>query len=559
MGLGRLARLFRTLRHLRAEQIAYRLYYRLARPLVAWRAMAPLPETTRRPWPRPWSAPQVMPAAQIEPGVFTFLGERGRLQSAQDWNAPDRSKLWLYNLHYLDDLNALDADAQADRQTALIQRWIDDNPPLAGNGWEPYPLSLRIVNLVKWMARQPTAPAAWLTSLARQAQALAVQEERHLLANHLFANGKALTFVGAFLDGPAGARWLRQGLRILDQEVAAQFLPDGGHFELSPMYHATLLWDLCDLVNLAEHGASAPLTERADDWRRVIERGLTWLEAMCHPDGEIAFFNDAAFGIAPPPRAIRAYAESLGAAGRAPAPEPLSAIHLADTGYVSLTLGPDAKALLDVARVGPDAQPGHAHADTLSFELSLRGRRVLVNSGTSVYGEGAERRRQRGTVAHNTVEIAGRDSSEVWAGFRVGRRARPLGFALTREAESLRVECAHDGYRDLPGAPLHRRQWRFSRHGVQVIDSLSSPVSGAIGRFHLHPDVRLERPQTLRLADGTRLHWSVSGGRARLVDSTWHPRFGARMPSHCLEVVFEAPEVVVEFTWDGHAHSLSDG
>src|SRR5690606_11840873 len=82
--------------------------------------------------------------------------------------------------------------------------------------------------------------------------------------------------------------------------------------------------------------------------------------------------------------------------------------------------------LADVAPVGPDYQPGHAHADTLSCELSLYGQRVLVNSGISQYGEDAERHRQRSTAAHNTVEVDGENSSEVWAGFRVARRARPF-------------------------------------------------------------------------------------------------------------------------------------
>ena len=84
-------------------------------------------------------------------------------------------------------------------------------------------------------------------------------------------------------------------------------------------------------------------------------------------------------------------------------------------------------ALLDVAPVGPDYLPGHAHADTLSFELSLFGQRVLVNSGTSQYEAGPERSRQRGTAAHNTVIVDGHDSSEVWAGFRVARRASSRG------------------------------------------------------------------------------------------------------------------------------------
>ena len=80
----------------------------------------------------------------------------------------------------------------------------------------------------------------------------------------------------------------------------------------------------------------------------------------------------------------------------------------------------------DVGEIGPDYRPGHAHADTLCFELSVFGQRLVVNSGTSEYGLGAERLRQRGTAAHSTVQIDGADSSEVWSGFRVARRARPL-------------------------------------------------------------------------------------------------------------------------------------
>ena len=138
---------------------------------------------------------------------------------------------------------------------------------------------------------------------------------------------------------------------------------------------------------------------------------------MRHPDGEIPFFNDAAFGIAPAPGAVDDYADRLGfAAG----PKPGDLSDLSASGYARLARG-DAVLLLDAAPVGPDYLPAHAHADTLSFELSLFGRRVIVNSGTSVYGGGPERRRQRGTAAHSTVAIEGTDSSEVWG--RISRRA----------------------------------------------------------------------------------------------------------------------------------------
>ncbi len=258
------------------------------------------------------------------------------------------------------------------------------------------------------------------------------------------------------------------------------------------MYHATLLWDLCDLVNLADRSGVADLAERAGAWRRVIARGLSWLDVLCHPDGDIAFFNDAAFGIAPPPRAIRAFAGALGCAAGEPQTAAMSFEHLVDTGYLSVNLGPGGKALLDVAQVGPGYQPGHAHADTLSFELSLYGQRLLVNSGTSLYGEEAERQRQRGTAAHNTVEIDGEDSSEVWAGFRVARRARPVGLAIWRRETACVVRCAHDGYRQLSGcaaasAPvdLHQPWLDGDRHPVRSLSPgrwtlLSAP--GGSGR-----------------------------------------------------------------------------
>ena len=80
---------------------------------------------------------------------------------------------------------------------------------------------------------------------------------------------------------------------------------------------------------------------------------------------------------------------------------------------------------------------------------TIRGNRVLVKSGTSEYGIGAERLRQRGTAAHNTLVIEGQDSSEVWSGFRVARRACPFGLFCRSVGGTAIVECSHDGYRRL--------------------------------------------------------------------------------------------------------------
>ena len=81
----------------------------------------------------------------------------------------------------------------------------------------------------------------------------------------------------------------------------------------------------------------------------------------------------------------------------------------------------------DVGEVGPAVQPGHAHADSLTFECSFRGRRLVVDPGSFAYDACARRTYDRGTRSHPTVVIDGADSSEVWHVFRLGRRARPVG------------------------------------------------------------------------------------------------------------------------------------
>jgi uncharacterized heparinase superfamily protein len=545
-------RFLRTARHLRAQQIAYRLLYRLRSPRIV--GVAAL---GRRVWARRWQQPALLAPTLTSPLTFEFLGERGSWRDTSSWNDPSRAKLWLYHLHYLDDLNARGFAERAAAHVELVERWIADNPPGHGVGWEPYPLSLRIVNLVKWLDRQPSAEQRWLDSLATQAAALAQRIEYHLLGNHLFANGKALVFAGAFLAGTAADGWLRRGLAILEREIPEQFLADGGHFERSPMYHATLTTDLCDLVQLADVSGLPALRDRRAAWVKVLARALAWLDAMTHPDGEIAFFNDAACGIAPRPADLRAYAESLiGAVAGADAPS-FALQPLAASGYLRVDLPQDGAAIVDAAPLGPDYLPAHGHADTLAFELSLFGARVFVNSGTSCYGESEERLRQRGTAAHNTVVIDGENSSEVWAGFRVARRARPTLHEAVQRDGRIVIEASHDGYRRLRGRNVHRRRFTFEPAALRIEDAIEGPFQSAVGYLHLHPDVTVEaidpgaRAARLRLAGGQTLDLAVSGARLAVEPGTWHPRFGASVPTRVLVLRFESAEVTTAMRWRG--------
>lgn len=483
---------------------------------------------------------------------FRFLNVAGDLSSPTDWNDPARDKLWLYNLHYFDDLAADGAAARAHWHRALISRWIAENPPGHGNGWEPYPTSLRIVNWVKWALAGNALPPEATHSLAVQARWLRQRLEFHLLGNHLWANAKALVFAGVFFEGMEADAWRDKGMALLRRELAEQVLPDGGHFERSPMYHAIVLEDLLDLVHLSGCYPGVFAVGDVEHWRTTSMNMLRWLKLMSHPDGGIAFFNDAALGIAPRYSALCDYAGALGMvvpSGNGSAVEPL-----ANSGYVRVEAGP-AVLIVDVGEIGPDYLPGHAHADTLSFELSLHGQRVLVNGGTSTYGDGAERRRQRGTSAHNTVTIDGEDSSEVWSAFRVARRARPRDLQWSSSANGHEVACAHDGYRRLPGKPAHLRRWRLTEGELVVEDRISGRHRSAEARFHFHPGITPDSQESspmegaAALGSDRRMTWRVEAGEPRLEPTTYHPEFGLRIANRCLMVRLHAGASLVRFRW----------
>ena len=323
---------------------------------------------------------------------------------------------------------------------------------------------------------------------------------------------------------------------ILNREIPEQILADGGHFERSTMYHALAYEDMLDLVNLAygNPDALSPWQSTVASWPELIVKVGGWLHAMCHPDGEIAFFNDAAIGIAPSPAALFSYAERLGLSA---ADAPMDIVRLSASGYIRVTLGP-AVLLIDAAPIGPDYLPGHAHADTLSYELSLFGQRMVVNSGTSRYGLGKEREWERSTGAHSTVEIDGQDSSEVWAGFRVARRAYPFDVSVKRKGNAVIVEAAHDGYCRLPGRVVHRRRWILQANRLEVIDIIEGAFSEAVSRVFFYPDVEIRKVGaggTAFSLDRT-VSWETNVVDSTIEATSWHPEFGVSVPSSCLRM-----------------------
>jgi uncharacterized heparinase superfamily protein len=209
--------------------------------------------------------------------------------------------------------------------------------------------------------------------------------------------------------------------------------------------------------------------------------------------------------------------------------------------------------LVDVGEIGPDYLPGHAHADTLAFEWSLDGHRLCVNAGISTYAADAERLRQRGTGAHNTVQVDAADSSEVWSSFRVARRARPFDVAWGEGDQRAWVRAAHDGYRRLPGRVVHRRELALGPRQLVIEDVLTGHFESAVARFRLHPDWTCDThdgASGIIAGHGRRVEWRISGGTARVIDDAWHPGFGQTLACRVLEVGIEGDRVRSTFAWE---------
>ena len=528
--MPQIGRFWRTVRHLKWRQVVGRACFRLAHPTLD---LSPAPGL--RCAKGEWVSPARREASMTGAAAFCFLGENGSL-GAHGWDGPERSKLWRYNQHYFDDLNARDAAERSEWHAALIARWIAENPPPSGSGWEPYPTSLRIVNWIKFAFGGNKLSGAARHSLAIQARWLRKRLEWHLLGNHLFANAKALVFAGLFFAGEEADGWLRTGVQILRRQLPEQILADGAQLELSPMYHALALEDVLDLANLAYAFGRDDL---AQEFASRVPAMLEWLLTMSHPDGDVAFFNDAATKIAPDNVELLRYAEDLGFVIKPPAD---GVTHYEQSGYVRMELGA-AVVIADLARIGPDYLPGHAHADTLSFELSLDGKRFVVNSGTSVYGTGPERQRQRGTAAHSTLVVDGENSSEVWSGFRVGRRARPFDVGVYEDETSLIAHGAHDGYTHLHGSPVHRRAWRLSEGKLSVEDMVEGyGVHQLEAYFHLAPGISAVADAAngvVELRDiegGRQATFSAEGGIVEVMPSSGHPEFGLRIETAMIRV-----------------------
>ena len=242
MDFNKIKLLINTLIHLRVIQIYYRFYYFLRNRFFGYNLKK---RTINNFNPIVWENRIDYDNSYFKnENSFTFLNISHSFSDRINWNFNQFGKLWTYNLNYFDFLNQENISKEIGLQ--LIQDFIK-NDALLKDGKEPYPISLRGVNWVKFLSKNTIKDSKINKILYQHYFILLKNLEYHLLGNHLLENAFSLLFGAYYFQDE---ELYNKSMNLLISELNEQVLKDGAHFELSPMYHQIILCRLLDCVQL---------------------------------------------------------------------------------------------------------------------------------------------------------------------------------------------------------------------------------------------------------------------------------------------------------------------
>lgn len=455
--------LFNTVKYLKPIQIFYQIFYRFksSKNLTFYLDRVSQPIIIN---PLFFDG-KILPKTHVTVAKeFDFLNLNKHFDTHINWDFQEFGKLWNYNLQYF---NYLDENNLTD-ETKI--NWLIGIGSWLRNGklkLEPYPVSLRIMNTIRFCSQKKINDQKVLSELRAQIYYLEQHIEYHLLGNHLLENGFSLIMGGCFFNNQ---NWVKKAKSILYKQLEEQTLNDGCHIELSPMYHQIILFRVLELIDWYDEIDDDP------DFLAFLNgkalKMCSFLSEITFSNGDIPHFNDSTINIALKSEQLLSYANSLGLNDFPP-------VKLKESGYRSFNYG-NYECVVDVGAIGPTYQPGHSHADALSFIVYHQHQPLLVEVGTSTYQIGERRDLERSTCSHNTVVIGNANQSQVWGGFRAGKRAN---VKIIEDGESI-LKAAHNGYLANFGV-LHQRFFSFLDGGIEIIDEIGD-IDGE-ANFHFHP------------------------------------------------------------------------
>lgn len=402
---------------------------------------------------------------------FNFLNIKHDFSNNINWNLKSYGKLWTYNLNYFDFLNQ--NKINVDNGIILILDYIKKDSLLI-EGKEPYPISLRGINWIKFLSENDIKNLEINIILYNHYKILFQNLEFHLLGNHLLENGFSLLFGAYYFQNN---KFYKKSKKLLYSQLNEQILSDGAHFELSPMYHQIILNRLLDCIFLIQNNSWINDQNLLIFLKNKAEKMLSYLNTITYGNGDIPMVNDSSFNIAPKSIDLFNYGKKLNLS--------YGLSNLSDSGYRKI-IKKKYELFIDIGNIGPKYQSGHSHADTFNFELVFNNKPIIVDRGTSTYENNITRNEERGSKSHNTVTVENKNQSDVWGAFRVGKRAKVTHVKFDENICSAK----HDGYLKTKG--YHKREFTYCENEITIEDSFTeNNHSICEANFHFHSTVKI--------------------------------------------------------------------
>ena len=505
MDFNQLKRLYYTLKHLKFTQVYHQIKYRLIKPK---RVVTPSDGSFAKidliDFPKKKSSLMITD----DKWCFDFLNiEHSFTNKSLDWSFEDYGMLWTYNLNYFDWLNQ--ADMSKEQGIETLSQFYATHAEKNLIILNPYPTSLRIINIAKFISKWDIKEDWLYYQLLSDLKFLSGRLEYHLLANHLLENAFAL-YIGGLITSQKV--FIRKGKKLLLAELKEQILNDGMHYERSSMYHLIILERLLDAFNFAIRTKDDLVSELKKYTIKMTGLAMNWQYL-----DRIPMMQDSAYDIALSVPVLLDYSKSL--LGKE---YPSKPNELQDSGYKNIK-SRDLRLIANVGSIGPSYQPAHAHSDELGFELFYLNHPLVVNTGVSTYDKNEIRAKERSSYSHNCVSIKNKNLSDIWSGFRVGKRA-----IVTSKSEPyvINASCKSELIEIL-------RKFEMRPTGLIIEDRVrvnnGEPTQGCL---HIHPDIELQKLDSFVFkASDILISIFTDKDEVRIEDYTYCKGYNNRVPA----------------------------
>ena len=449
--------------------------------------------------------------------TFTFGGITRKINTNK-WLYRSPNLLWEYNLFYFNFLLSDKFLKNESESFTLLHNWINFSKKKSSHVmWDSYPTSLRLINIIKLCITHGVVTHEIYESIFNHTNHIKKNLEYRLDANHLLTNLIAIDCGNKFLGFQDSTT--KKFEKLLDDELNIQFKCDF-HYELTPSYHNLLTEQVIDSISIKKY-----LNFKVDKKKlHFLEKLLRNSKYVSHPDNFPAFFNDTNFDSLNYKNLQKLFLKNF--------KKKINHQFQINPKYFFVLKNKKVHLISKCCGPSPIFNPGHSHADSLSFELSFGKDRFLINKGISTYTDRKQRINERSTKSHNCLAINNENTSDVWSLFRIGRKTKIL--ERYYDTKKKIISGTQKYFIRIFKQVKHKRTWKLLSNKLTISDFLYKYNSIFTLYFHFSPNAKIsflnKKKIFFKLNKKKGIIDFSNAETIKIKNSYYYPHFGYKKP-----------------------------